>query len=344
MVQFLDEYNLLITISDKQKAMPPITPTLFTHYLAWLYRAAYAFNTIQSYITAVRSWCRLQGRPDPALNPSLTLTNGKPTTFLPFAEALQSVKRFSDPPKPKFAVTSDQLKALVTLCARSTTESCLGLNLAAAATLAWFALLRVSEYTVAASASFDPTKHACRSDVTFGPHGTDHLPTFLEFHCKDSKNSLLRAPGFTVRVYRSGSPTCCAVLALWALYTKDPLPTTAPLFDFRNAAERLRTPTNTPRRAQFVKLVSATLLATGFNDHGISSHSFRRGGATALARAGASEAQIMHAGRWRSGCWQGYIIANPDFAADLPRLMVDSPPIPGMHWSAARPHHPNSTP
>jgi len=343
MAQFLDESHLLTYISPTEKAMPPITPTLFTHYLAWLYRAAYAFNTIKSYITAVRSWCRLQDRPDPALNPSLTLTNGKPTTFLPFAEALQSVKRFSDPPKAKYAVTLDQLNAIINQCSRATTEVALGRNIAAAAALAWFALLRVSEYTVTAAATFSTATHACRSDIIFGPLDDAHSPTFFDFHCKDSKNSLLRDPGFTVRVYRSGTSSC-AVLTLWNLFTEDPQPITSPLFDFRTAAERQRNSHNTPRRAQFVSLISKVLLSTGFNDHGISSHSFRRGGATALARAGASEAQIMHAGRWRSGCWQGYIIANPDFAADLPRMMVASQSIPGMHWSTTPPHHPNNTP
>jgi integrase len=341
--QFLAEAHLLVTVSATEKALPPITPVLLTHYLAWLYRAEYAYNTILSYITAVRAWCRLQGRPDPALTPTLPLTNGTPNTFLPFSEALQSVKRLSSPPKAKFAVTLDQLTAIVSLSSRSSVEATLGLNIAAAASLAWFALLRVSEYTVTASASFDVAKHACRSDVTFGPTGDDHLPTYLDFHCKDSKNSLIREPGFTARVYRSGSDTC-AVLTLWSLFTHDPQPLSSPLFDFRTAAERQRKTNCTPRRSQFVSIISKVLCASGFNDHGISSHSFRRGGATALARGGATEAQIMHAGRWRSGCWQSYIIANPDFSAGLTRLMVTSRSMPGMHWSTAPPFHPNTPP
>jgi len=337
LVSFLEEHGLLIAPSTYTRTLPEITPALFVHFLAWLFRAMYSSNTIRSYLTAVRSWHKTNGKVDPARGAALTRTNGVNTPFLPYADALMAVKRHSAPPKAKYAVTSDQLSAIVSLCTTTVDEHRQAANLAAATTLAWFGLLRVSEYTVPDAATFDATRHATRADVTFAPTTGTDTPLFFDINIKNSKNSLLRDPGFVARIYQSGTTTC-AVMAMWTLYQTYPLPPTSPLFDFRAERDHTLSVANAPRRAHFVKLVSQVLRATGYDDKGISSHSFRRGGATALARAGATEAMIQHAGRWRSQCWQGYIVADLTFATDLPRMMMAAPPVSGMHWTTATPH------
>jgi hypothetical protein len=50
------------TLEPGCMAIPDVSPSLFGHYLAWMYQCMYKFNTIKSYTTAIKMWCRANRR------------------------------------------------------------------------------------------------------------------------------------------------------------------------------------------------------------------------------------------------------------------------------------------
>jgi hypothetical protein len=315
-------------------AIPDVTPSLFGHYLAWMYQAMYSFNTTRSYTTSVKMWCRANRRPDP------TLELGTTSPDIAVADVWQAIKRLSKPAKRRFAVTFAQLRDV---CASCTTGSelprAIGRNIAAASCLAWFALLRGSEYTSPTEASFNQHTHACRGDVRFFPD--DQNPLYIQFTVKNCKTDSIDRRGFVTTVYRSGSPTC-AVLTLRDLFAADPQPASAPLFRFNEptVVTGARTPASIRPRPRdsshrtLTKVFSLLLRHNGYNDENVSSHSFRRGGATALFRSGASEYMVMQAGRWRSTCWRYYVDNDHTFYHDFASKMATVTPTAGVHWDS----------
>jgi hypothetical protein len=56
-------------------AIPTVTPVLFGHYVAWLFRLLYALNTIRSYKTAIKMRCREHQSPDPTIDTTTVITD-----------------------------------------------------------------------------------------------------------------------------------------------------------------------------------------------------------------------------------------------------------------------------
>jgi hypothetical protein len=319
-------------------AIPEVTSSLFGHYLAWMYQAMYSFNTIKSYTTAVKMWCRANRRPDPTLEPGTTFTD------IAVADVWQAIKRLSKPTKRRFAVTFEQLRDVCRSCTVGASSSSspispsVGLNVAAAACLAWYGLLRGSEYTSASEAAFNQLTHACRSDVQFFPDNLN--PLYIRFTVKNCKTDSIDRRGFVTTIYRSGTSTC-AVMNLQSLFTTDPQPASAQLFRFNdriNAGARtpasIRPSSHDSSHRTLTKIFSRLLLVNGYNDDNVSSHSFRRGGATALFRSGASEYMVMQAGRWRSTCWRYYVDNDHTFYHDFASKMASATPTAGVHWDS----------
>lgn len=61
----------------------------------------------------------------------------------------------------------------------------------------------------------------------------------------------------------------------------------------------------------FAKRIKKWVLSIGFSPDDYSGHSLRRGGATALIRAGVSTHEIQVQGRWVSDCWKLYAERSP---------------------------------
>jgi integrase len=305
-------------------ALPPITTIVFGHYLAWMFHADYSFNTIRSYTTAVKMWCRTQRRPNPTLDPITNLPD------IAVSDIWKAIKRNSKPAQRRFAVTIAQLLAVSHTCdAGALCTLAVGRNVKAACCLAWFALLRGSEYTSPSTSTFDPAVHGCRGDVTFYPSVNN--PRYITYCVKTSKTDTVDRRGFIATVYASGT-NACAVLALAALFLADPQPDDSPLFRFDTPTSPLSRPDST--KSTFTRLFSRFLRANNFIDDNVSSHSFRRGGATALFRSGASEYMVMQAGRWRSTCWRFYIDNDHTFYHNFATKMATSAPVAGVHWDS----------
>jgi integrase len=152
-------------------------------------------------------------------------------------------------------------------------------------------------------------------DVTFLP--TFDNPTHAIVNIKVSKTAQFRTVP-SLRAERADDPERGPVLALKHLFTCDPQPGSASLFNFqpdstrRAPASRQGSPAT---RTAFVKLCNDMFLYTDVNSMHLKPHSFRQGGATALLAAGAPEHIIKTMGRWRSDCWQSYAFTDPAIIA-----------------------------
>ena len=169
-----------------------------------------------------------------------------------------------------------------------------------AVTLAFFGLLRVSEYTASYTHSYDPVYTLMTNDVNCSTN-----TTFCLVHLKTSKTDPFRV-GCTLRIGSTGNQLC-PIAALRAYLTVRPQ-SSGPLFIYVNGTFLTRS------------RVSSFLIKVLSPIH-ISTHSFRIGGATALASVGVPDHVIKAYGRWSSNAYQRYIQLNPNSMISLPASM-----------------------
>ncbi len=156
-----------------------------------------------------------------------------------------------------------------------------------AITLAFFGLLRISEFCPPSVKKFSPSRH-----LTVGDVSVDLVARFASVSLKESKSDPFRL-GVIVRIGVLPHRLCPVRALATYLLVRGPRP--GPLFVFDNGAVLTRVFLVNLLRQWFP---SATTVNT---------HSFRRGGATALASSGVSSFMIQLLGRWRSNSYLQYI-------------------------------------
>ena len=161
--------------------------------------------------------------------------------------------------------------------------------------IAFFGLLRVSEYTCPSQTRFDPSLHLCRGNISFS---NDFSMVLVRL--KASKTDPFRA-GVTIRIAATHG-NLCPVTALRSFLSLSQN-TPGPLFVRSNGFFLTR-------RAISVLLTLALPDVPNLN-----THSFRIGGASAAFSSGASDAMIRTLGRWSSDCYIRYIrVPDKDIA------------------------------
>ena len=162
----------------------------------------------------------------------------------------------------------------------------------AAVLLAFFGLLRVSEYTSPSPACLSEDALSFR-DVTIC---WQRRIAFV--HIKKSKTDPFRL-GVTIRVSALAHPLCPVRALERFIARRGTLP--GPLFRFQNGAFLTR--------SRVFELLARSLPYVP----NVNTHSFRRGGATALAAAGVRDNVIQVLGRWRSDAYTRYIQLPDEF-------------------------------
>ncbi|KAL4251363.1 Phage Integrase-like Recombinase [Pleurotus pulmonarius] len=136
-------------------------------------------------------------------------------------------------------------------------------------------------------------------------HNPDHIILTLPA----SKTDPFRK-GVTIYIASApDSPSTCPVSALVHLFTINPLPPNSPLFTTSDQSPLTR--------SRFIARLRLALLEAGFQPHGFSGHSFRRGAASAAAAAGFLDHEIQQLGRWRSDAYRLYIDTPKDRILNL---------------------------
>ena len=192
-------------------------------------------------------------------------------------------------------------------------------------TLAWFGLLRPGEFTTPSVDGFDVTVHPSLANVFFYDKDEQRIyprsggvPAYMVFVIKQSKTDQQRLTQNVV-VGRTGEPALCAVAHMWDYMAQVDADPTGPLFSSHGVAvtyARMRT------------VLTECLTRVGEKAVHYGGHSFRIGGAQALACAGKSVLYIMSYGRWR--CVDSVLryVTTPEFirtmdAADMAAAVTD---------------------
>ena len=162
--------------------------------------------------------------------------------------------------------------------------------LAAACTLAFFGLLRVSEFTVPSLKEFNPRIHATISSI--------HLSkNHYIFHLSRSKTDQY-GHGHDIYIPKIAGKLCpFAAMVTYLKERRRPVRAT-PLFVFSSG--------KTLSRISFLKHLRSALKKIGCNPNNFNTHSFRIGAATSASHAGISTSVIKVLGRWRSDAYQRY--------------------------------------
>ena len=171
----------------------------------------------------------------------------------------------------------------------------------AAVLTAFFGMLRVSEYTAPSKTRFDYTTHLISTDVTFSNNFN-----VMSINIKASKTDPFRL-GIKVRI-GSTHNHLCPVLAMTNYLASRPR-ICGPLFMLRDTSYLTRTNVQNLLRNSlpFVENVS--------------SHSFRRGGASFLNQAGLPHELIQIFGRWKSEAYKLYISLPDSFIHDISKMI-----------------------
>ena len=173
--------------------------------------------------------------------------------------------------------------------------------LLSAVLLAFFALLRVSEYTSPTTTRSDP------NSLSVGDVTVDARHRVARVHIKKSKTDPFRL-GVTLRVCAIPHAFCPVKALIRYLSRRGARP--GPFFMYSNGSFLTR--------ARIRDLLARSLPHV----QNINTHSFRRGGASALSDAGVEGHVIQILGRWKSDAYIQYIQMSEDFLAQTTFSMV----------------------
>ena len=160
----------------------------------------------------------------------------------------------------------------------------------AAVCLAFFAFLRVGEFTAPGISQFDNEVHLSVSDVSVNDI---HSPLVAFIRLKQSKTDQLRK-GVTIVLGRTNKPPLCPVSSLLSYLVARGM-ASGPLFIWDNG--------HFLTRAHFVTEVKRALELAGVEASDFNSHSFRIGAASTAAANGMEDSLIKTLDRWESDAY-----------------------------------------
>ena len=236
-----------------------------------------AVKSIKVYLCGIQAHARLQGYGNPI------------SGMVRLSELLRGIRRTQGDTflrRPRLPVTPALLRRLMhgIRASHSVRDSRM---LVAAVTLAFFGLLRVSEYTCPTVRCFDRNTNLLVGDISLDPSGR-----LVRVKIKASKTDPFRQGG-EVRVGATGTDIC-PVRAVRE-YVESRQRSLGPAFVFENGRFLTRS------------YLSALLHRCLGQQVSINTHSFRIGGASAMAAAGIPAYLIQILGRWKSDAFLAYI-------------------------------------
>ena len=271
----------------------PFSDAIFIMFITWMLTiCCYKYNTIKTYLWAAGALSTQFGFENPALR---TLVRRCSRGAKWISAKLGRVRR-------KFPISVPRLRAWG-LRLPNTHDA---MVMWCAALLAFYCLLRVSEYAIDARGKYNGLR---LGDLTFklGPNGS---PISFTAHLPRSKTDKWRyGHFFTVQRFDGAMDL---VGPLYELVKDDPRSSTAPLFQLSNGKTLNR---------RLVDRYAKDIINDERYTEDTSTHSFRVGGGCAMWEAGFSEAEIRLRGRWASNVWMQYVVQSTERDGNVAQRM-----------------------
>ena len=262
---------------DTNIAMLPLNQWVLQCFVTWLARRI-SYKSIKVYLTGVQYFSTIIGYPERILHMHRLF-------YLLRGIRRQQGTQFRRPRRTPITISHLQLLlAHIKDGIHSVADKAM---LRSAVTLAFFGLLRVSEFVSQAESQYDPESTLLVSDVSI----TQDVQ-LAKITIKKSKTDPFKE-GCIIRIAATYSDIC-PVRALFQLIRVHPS-MQGPPFTYQNGSYLTRS-----------KLVQLLRLALP-DAPNVNTHSFRIGGASAAASAGLSDSQIQLIGRWSSDSYKRYI-------------------------------------
>ena len=254
----------------------PLSESVLENFCVYL-QVKVAYKSIKVYLCGVQYWSYLNGY------------NEEIADMDRLHYVLQGIRRSQGgsrdrPQRPP--ISWNMLTVICDYIATTYTRSD-GFMLTAAVLLAYFGMLRISEYTIPGQNNFDPSAHLTVNDVTIL-----RARRVAQVFLKKSKTDPFRK-GVAIRVGVLNHRLCPVKALIRYLVVRGPKP--GPLFLFSNGIFLTR--------AHIHDILIKSLPDVPF----VNTHSFRSGGATALANAGIPAYVIQILGRWKSRAYATYV-------------------------------------
>lgn len=280
----------------------PVCEAVLCRFVAFLFSSSLSYQTIRSYLSAIRHLQIMSGLPDPSFS-----------SFPRLDYVLKGSRRCNTAtPRPKrLPITPAILHQILKVWSRDPPTYDRRM-LWAAFCLGFFGFMRAGEFTC-------PQQGAGTQDIlAWGDVAVDShsSPTHLTIRLKRTKTDPFGA-GTTLYLGITGDVLCPVAAVLGYLAVRPPSP--GPLLCFQDGK-----PLSKPRLVQALR---QALRAAGVDDSGYSGHSFRIGAATAAARAGLSDSFIQMLGRWKSSAFSLYIRTPWQRLAQVSSRLVAQPQI-----------------
>ena len=250
----------------------PLTPVMAALFVTFLHTRRYAYSTIVTYSSAVAFFHKLHSFPDP-------------TQHFLVQKSLLGIRKISKRIDARLPITIDILGSLSSSLDHLSMHMYDKILLRAMFSLAFFAFMRVGEFTVSQA----PQHTLQLADVKLAP-ATIHV-TFRSFKHSRSPVSIQIVPF-------ESNPYICPVRSL-SSYLRQRGASPGPLF-----IDIAGTPIT---RAKFTKSLGTVFKFLSLDTSRYKGHSFRIGAATYAMSKGCSDCQIRTMGRWSSNAFMAYI-------------------------------------
>ena len=262
----------------------PLSEFVLCRYVAFLSDLSLKYQTIKSYLSALRHLQIAQGFSDPFT----------PGAFPQLEYVLKGVRRSPhiSPQLKRLPITLDLLRKLYAVWSPSARDLDTHL-LWAACCLAFFGFVRSGEITSSSTSVYNQSTVLLVSDVAFNTHLN---PSVVAVTIKCSKTDPFRS-GVTLFLGRTAD-VVCPVKSL-ASFLAVRVKASGPLFTFQDGSYLTR--------GRLVAAVRDGLSKCGIDPSLYNGHSFRIGAATTAAQRGIPDSTIQMLGRWQSTAYLCYI-------------------------------------
>ena len=274
----------------------PFNPNKTLEFLGWMEARGLKSRTMSTYLSGVRSWHIACGYGDPFLRDPMVSLILKGQDNWDKLEAKMSGKN------GRLPVTKNVMKLIKKNLVKANWSLSDKRLFWSVATLAWSGAFRVHELCSRVSSEFDVQTTLLWKDISTGSLKlNDSTVKYVRVHVKSPKIDRI-GTGDNIEVYEIGNYMCSiAALEKYRADNKNEEESNMPVFRFSSG--ECMTGSELNRRLSELTKEVKELVPGGV----VTSHSFRAGMSSELARTGHDEQAIKAVGRWSSDSYKAYV-------------------------------------